>query len=310
MTVHDFPLEPATVWGQFDRDTPPALEIEPGDTVVFHTLDASWGQVGRDHLGETGPWIEHDATRGDGHALCGPVAVRGARPGDLLEVRVGEIVPGSWGWTWTGPRPWLKHFNMGLERDGPLNWSIDAAAGIATDRNDLGLSLPLRPFMGVLGNAPAEPGPHSTIPPRRVGGNLDCRDLVEGATLWLPIEVEGALFSVGDGHARQGDGEVGQTAMECPMERVELTFELRDGADWPAPRARTREGYLTLGLGETLDEAAEMALGGMLDHLCRELRIERPEAMALASLVVDLRVTQVVNRTVGAHAVLPHGLLR
>jgi len=164
--------------------------------------------------------------------------------------------------------------------------------------------------MGVLGNAPGEAGPHSTAPPRRVGGNLDCRELITGSTLWLPVEVDGALFSVGDGHARQGDGEVGQTAMECPMERVELTFGVREGGNWLAPRARTEEGYLTLGLGETLDEAAEMALAGMLDHLCGELHVERPEAMALASLVVDLRVTQVVNGgTVGAHAVLPHGMV-
>jgi acetamidase/formamidase len=138
-----------------------------------------------------------------------------------------------------------------------------------------------------------------------VGGNLDCRELVAGSILWLPVEVEGALFSVGDGHGTQGDGEIGSTAVECPMEHVELTFRVRKEMRLDAPRAQTPGGLITVGLGSSLDDAARQAIAGMLDYLQETFGLERAEAGVLASLVVDLRVTQVVNRTVGVHAVLP-----
>jgi acetamidase/formamidase len=164
--------------------------------------------------------------------------------------------------------------------------------------------------MGVLGMPPAEPGEHSTIPPRWHGGNLDCRELVAGSTLYLPIPVEGALFSVGDGHAAQGDGEVSGTAIECPMERVDLTFEVVDDVPVAAPMAETPAGTITMGLGETVDDAMYQALDGMFDELGRRYGLTRPDAIALASVVVDLRVTQIVNQTVGAHAVLPRDAVR
>jgi acetamidase/formamidase len=139
-----------------------------------------------------------------------------------------------------------------------------------------------------------------------VGGNLDCRELVAGSTLWLPVEVEGALFSVGDGHATQGDGEVSRLAIECPMRRVELTFSVRKDLRLAMPAAETPAGWLALGIGQTLDEAEKMALNGMLDHLQTAYDLGRSHALALASCVVHLRVTQVVNETVGIHALLPH----
>jgi acetamidase/formamidase len=304
-------LEPdgRTLHGYFSADYPPVLSIDPGDTVRFSTLDAWWSAgpyTGGDFRAR--PLSEHHRD-GHGHALVGPIEVRGARPGMVLEVRVDAVVPATWGTCVAGG--WPSSFN---ERYGELDeitihtWELDPDA--MTGRNQHGHAVALRPFLGVMGMPPAEPGEHSTIPPRRHGGNLDCRDLVAGSTLYLPIPVEGALFSAGDGHAAQGDGEISGTAIECPMDRVELTFGLRDDWELTGPVARTPAGWLTLGLGETLDDAAFEALEGMFALLHRLYGVSRRDAMALASVAVDLRVTQIVNQTVGAHAVLPPEAIR
>ena len=167
----------------------------------------------------------------------------------------------------------------------------------------------LRPFLGVLGMPPPEPGVHPTPPPRRWGGNIDCAELVAGTTLFLPMSVDGARFSAGDGHARQGDGEVSQLAIECPLERVRLTLDVRDDflLDWPV--ALTPDAWLAFGFDEDLDEAAAIAIDGMLQVMGRELGLERRDALALASVVVDVRVTQLVNGARGVHAVLRHDAL-
>lgn len=301
-------LEPGreAISGCFSRELPPVLTVESGDTVTSRTLDSSWGKVGRREFHLDLPLLERAPERDAGHALCGPIAVHGAQPGDVLEVRIERIMPGSWGWTWAGPG-YMTGDGLGLDEEVLVGWNIDAIRATASDVSGLGITLPIRPFMGVMGNAPAEPGYHSTFPPRRVGGNLDCRELVAGSTLWLPIEVEGALFSVGDGHAAQGDGEVSRMAIECPMEQVVLTFVVRRDLALQAPQADTPAGYLTIGLGQTLEEAQKSALNGMLDYLQRLTGLGRSQAMALASCAVHLRVTQVVNGTVGIHALLPHG---
>jgi acetamidase/formamidase len=184
-------------------------------------------------------------------------------------------------------------------------WSLDPASG--TGRNQHGHTVRLRPFLGVLGLAPAAPGRHSTIPPRRCGGNLDCRELVAGSVLYLPVEVDGALLSAGDGHAAQGDGEVSGTAIECPLDRVRLRLEVLEDLPLRFPAADTPAGRVSLGVGDTLDDAADAALEGMFDHLVARYGVSRADAVALASVVVDVRVTQIVNQVVGVHAVLPHG---
>jgi acetamidase/formamidase len=161
-----------------------------------------------------------------------------------------------------------------------------------------------------MGMPPDEPGLHSTAPPRFCGGNLDCKELSAGSTLYLPVSVPGALFSVGDGHAAQGDGEVCVTAIECPMDRVELTFHLHESPRLTAPRAHTAAGWITLGLHEDLNEAAFLATEAMLELMGEQYSLQRGDALALASLVVDLRVTQLVNGVRGVHAVLPHGAIR
>jgi acetamidase/formamidase len=161
----------------------------------------------------------------------------------------------------------------------------------------------------VVGLAPAAPGRHSTVPPRPTGGNLDCKELVAGSILYLPVAVDGALLSIGDGHARQGDGEVGGTAIECPM-TTELTLDVRDDLPVRTPVADTPAGWVTMGVAESVDEASYRALEAMFDLMQQRLDLSRAQAAALASVVVDLRVTQIVNQTVGAHAVLPHDALR
>ncbi len=308
MAIHHIEPTREAVHGCFSPDLAPIRTIDAGDTVIYRTLDSSWGHAGNRHRHLHLPLFERAPERDAGHALCGPIAIRGVQPGETLEVHIQRIVPDHWGWTWAGPG-YETGDGLGLDEEVVVGWEIDAARGVASDVSGMGVTLPIRPFMGVMGNAPATPGYHSTFPPRRVGGNLDCRELVAGSTLWLPIEVEGALFSVGDGHAAQGDGEVSRMAIECPMEQVKLTFYVRSDLNLHMPQAETPAGFLTLGIGPTLDEAQKIALNGMLDHLQQIVGCSRSHAMALASCIVHLRITQLVNGTVGVHALLPPGAL-
>ena len=302
MTTHTMEPERATVHGHFSRDLPPILTIEPGDTIRFRTLEAGWAlEPPARAAADSASYIEPRVKgKDDGHCLCGPVAIRGAEPGMTLAIAIDRIVPGCWGWSGAGKRK-----ELGIDAEGwqPYLWQLDADNLTGVD--DRGHRVALKPFMGVMGMPPDEPGGHSTGPPRRCGGNLDCKELVEGAVLYLPVAVSGGLFSTGDGHAVQGDGEVSGVAIECPMDLVQLTFHLFEGQS-STPRARTAEGWLTFGLHEDLNEATHQALHAMLDLMGERLGLERKEALALASLVVDLRVTQIANGTLGVHACLPH----
>ena len=287
--IHEVPLERRTLHGHFSRDLPPVLTIDSGDTLRFATLDAGWHAVPeRRHFDELDPELD------GGHALVGPVEIRGARARETLEVRIDAVEVGSWGITFS-------------DGDGIL-WSLDADA--RTGSGPAGATVELAPFLGVLGMPPPEPGVHSTGPPRRCGGNIDCKELVAGTTLYLPISVDGALFSAGDGHARQGDGEVSGTAIECPLERAELTLTLRDDLTLETPRAETPSAWITFGFDEDLDAAALFATAAMVDLMKRELDVGHREAFALASVAVDLRVTQVVNGVKGVHAVLERDAIR
>lgn len=303
---HELPAHAGTVHGWFDRDERPVLTVDPGDSVTMQTLDC-WWSAGPLAPGQTIP--DRPRTAGwqpdVGHALTGPIAIRGAEPGDTLAVRTDSITPGSWGTTHTGgPRPLFDRYGIAGSHT-EHRWDLDPAAGIG--RNEVGYAVALRPFLGVMGVAPAEPGRHSTIPPRRVGGNLDCRELVAGSTLYLPVAVAEALFSAGDGHAAQGDGEVGGTAIECPM-TVDLTFDIAD-LRVDTPIADTPGGWVTMGVADTLDEASGIALEALFGLMSARLGLGRGDVVALASVVASLHVTQIVNRTVGVHAVLPHDAL-
>jgi acetamidase/formamidase len=157
---------------------------------------------------------------------------------------------------------------------------------------------------------PEEAGIHSTWPPRFCGGNIDCKELVAGSSLYLPIPVDGGYLAIGDGHALQGDVEISCQAIECPMEFVDVTINVIDNIPLSNPRANTSSGWITFGFHEDLNEATVQALDGMLDLLQELYGISRVEAMALGSSVVDLRITQIVNRVKGVHACLPHGVVK
>ena len=302
--IHEIPLERRTLHGHFSRDLEPILTVDSGDAVAFACLDSGW------HLAPGEKFEPRDEELDDGHALVGPIEVRGARAGQTLAVRIDEVRVGSFGATLAGGWPTPLNDRLGMS-DGEtlvLHWSLDAEAGIGRDAK--GREVELRPFPGVLGMPPPEPGTHPTAPPRRWGGNIDCNELVAGSTLFLPIPVDGALFSAGDGHARQGDGEVSQTAIECPLDRLELTLSVEDLPELKTPIAWTPDAWLAFGFDEDLDEAAAVATDAMLELMRRELELERVDALALASVVVDLRVTQLVNGVRGVHAVLSHDAIR
>jgi acetamidase/formamidase len=308
MAVHELVPRTGSLHGQFSTKLPPALAVEDGDTVRFTTLDVSWGVEQHDpQKAERARFEPRDSERDNGPALIGPVAIRDAEPGMVLEVQILELRPGSWGWTYVGDNGFNRAINaaMGISPDEKLlvRWELDADNLIGI--SEMGCRVKLAPFMGIIGVAPCQPGLHSAWRPRVTGGNLDCRDLQAGSSLFLPIEVPGALVSVGDGHALQGNGEVGGSAIECPMERADLRFVIHPDPRLPIPCARTPESWITFGFGESLDDATTMALHNMIELIMEQYGVDRTRAIALASLHVDLRITQIVNDMRGAHAALP-----
>jgi acetamidase/formamidase len=282
---HELPLDPTRLHGHFSRELEPVLTVDPGDSVRISVPNAGWSTSRDEHVAR--PNSELDT----GHALAGPIEVRGARAGQTLAVRIDDVTPGAWGVTFSEP-------------PNRIDWELADGVGCGA-----GKQVRLAPFLGVLGMPPDEPGAHSTIPPRRCGGNIDCKELVAGTTLFLPIPLDGALFSAGDGHAAQGDGEVSGTAIESPVEAT-LTLDVRDDLPLEWPVARIGGAWLSFGFDEHLGLAARIAVEGMLGLMVRELGIPRADALGLASVVVDLRVTQVVNEVLGVHAVLRDDALR
>jgi acetamidase/formamidase len=283
--THELPYERRTLHGHFSRDLPPVATIDPGDSIAFSCPNAGW-RVAPDETFEP-----RDEQLDAGHALVGPIEVRGARADKTLVVLVDEVRPGVFGETFAP--------------DTRIEWTLTRDEGV----DDRGTRVVLAPFLGVMGMPPDEPGVHSTGPPRRSGGNIDCKELVAGTTLYLPISVDGARFSAGDGHAAQGDGELSGTAIECFVERAQLTLDLSD-LELRSPLARTANAWVAFGFDEDLDAAAEQAIGTMLDLMEREHGFDRNYAIALGSVAVDLRVTQIVNGVKGVHAVLPDGAIR
>jgi acetamidase/formamidase len=279
MALHELPCEPWALHGHFSRDLEPVLSIDPGDTVRISTPNHAWDVERDERLEARNPELD------TGHALAGPIEVRGARAGQTLVVRIEEVRPSHWG---------VTHG----DKDHAVYWDLRAGIGRALDRE-----LDLKPFLGVMGMPPPEPGAHSTIPPRRWGGNLDCKELVAGTTLYIPIPVDGALFSAGDGHAAQGDGEVSGTAVETPAQ-ARLALDVDEGLSLEWPVARIRGAWLTFGMNRSLGQAARIAVDGMVKLMRRELGLERADARVLASVGVDLHVTQIVNGEQGVHAVL------
>jgi acetamidase/formamidase len=290
-------LDASHVHYEWNNAIAPRLTIEPGDTVVFATRDAADRFYHRDST-------HHDVLRRGpfrGHPLTGPVRVKGAEPGDALAVEVVAMRPAA-DFGWTAIRP-----GRGLlpESDFPKPfltiWDLsDGTYGRMGTR----IAVPLEPFPGVMGTALDEPGGHSTMPPRKNGGNMDVKQLTIGTTLYLPVWVEGALFSVGDGHGAQGDGEVCVTAVEM-MAEVTLRFALlkRRGLREPqfrtrgplAPGTNTGPFYATTAHGPDLFAASQQAVRYMIEHLERERGLSREEAYIVSSVAVDLKISEVVD---------------
>jgi acetamidase/formamidase len=314
-STHDLKASPATVHrGFFDASLKPVLTIDSGDIVRLETATGNprWFEkigVPKDRipaeLYEVFKGVEGDG-RGD-HTLNGPIAIRGAEPGDTLEIRIRSVdvrLP-------IAGQSFVP--NRGLLPD-EFPYEKNRVTWIDVDRKVVqfapGIEFPARPFWGVIGVAP--PPGMGRVPsgaPNVFGGNLDNRDLGSGSTLYLPVHVPGALLSVGDGHAMQGHGEVSLSAVETSL-KGEIQVVLHKGRRLRWPRAETATHYVTMGLNTDLDEAARIATSEMLDFLVETKGLSREDAYLLASAAMDLIVTQVVDGTKGIHAMLPKAVFQ
>ncbi len=282
----------------WDNSFAPALMTAPGDVVEFETLDASGGQLTSESV--VADVLKLDFARIN--PVTGPVFVDGAHPGDVLKVTVHEFKPSGWGWT-----ACIPGFGLLADQfpDPALHlWNYDDT-GREPAAFGPGGRVPLKPFAGTIGVAPKAAGLHSIVPPRNVGGNMDVRDLAAGCILYLPVEVPGALFSVGDTHATQGDGEVCGTAIESPM-NVVLRFDVEKGEALRFPRFTTPgpvarhfdvKGYeVTTGIGPDLMAGAKAAVSGMIDLLGARHGMAATDAYMLCSVCADLRINEIVDR--------------
>jgi len=276
----------------------PVVRIAPGESVEFNPLDSSGGQL------KSTSTVADIATLDFGkiNPVAGPVYIEGAEPGDAIKVTLLSFAPSGWGWTAIIPGFGLLADQF---KEPALHvWKYDAQA-LTPAMYGPGGKVPLKPFCGTIGLAPAEAGTHSIVPPRRVGGNMDIRDMAAGTVLYLPVEVKGGLFSVGDTHATQGDGEVCGTAIESPCS-LAAKFELVRDANLKFPRFTTpgpvsrhldAKGYeVTTGIGPDLWEGTRAAVMGMIDLLSSHHKMSAAEAYMLCSVCGDLRISEVVDQ--------------
>jgi acetamidase/formamidase len=291
--THYFPSD--QVHFTWDAGNAPVLTVDSGDTVVVHTRDVSDDQIGPDSKADVIAGLDWDRV----YPLAGPIAVNGAQPGDTLAIEVLDLHTQGWGWTAILP-------GLGLLSDDfsdPYLRIFDLTAGDVTYlREDI--TVPIEPFMGTMGVCPAGASAQPVMPPGNFGGNMDTRQLTRGTTLYLPVQVEGALFSCGDAHAAQGDGEVCVTGLESPM-YGSLRFTLHKDRPIPAPQYRTggplaprvAKGpwYGTTGVGPDLFIGAQEAVRAMVDHLASEYGLSPEDAYLLCSLCVDLRISEIVD---------------
>jgi acetamidase/formamidase len=291
-TYHLDDTQPHAFW---DRALPPRVRIQPGDTVVFETLEASSNQITPTSTNETLASLSFDPI----HPLTGPVYVEGAEPGDALEVEIISLTHKGWGWSAVipgfglladdFPQPYLHHFKL----EGTKCW-------FSPD-----ICIAYEPFCGTMGVAPADPGRIDTMPPRQNGGNLDIRHLTPGTRVFFPVLAPGALFSCGDCHSAQGDGEVNGCAIESAM-TVTLRFTLVKDAHLSDLQFVTPPGkkltvadeagyYVTNANGPDLFKDAQQAIRYMIDHLAARHGLTREQAYTLCGSVVDLKISQIVD---------------
>ena len=307
-------------WGGFDASFPPIASIDPGELVILECLSGGPEVMPRDEQMLAVPPMLREVhaklPRLGAHIITGPVEVRGAEPGDALRIDIEKIELGN-DWGFCGFRPLFGT----LPEDFPYRRTIhipvdkDAMTGrLPFGPKEGGMDLPLAPFFGVMGVAPPRDwGMVNTKEPRAMGGNLDNKELTEGTTLFLPVFNEGALFSAGDGHGVQGDGEVCINALEiCLTGHFRLSLVKGGGAKDPVlkfPRAETKTHYITMGMNEDLDLAMKQALREMIVFICSRTNLSDADAYQFCSLAVDFRVTQTVNGEKGVHGMLRKGLL-
>jgi acetamidase/formamidase len=292
--THYFPEDRVHyVW---DHELDPVLTVAPGDTVVYHTREVTDGQVTPDSTAEV--IANFDWSRF--YPLAGPVAIEGAEPGDAVEVEVLDIHTEGWGYSLVIPGFGL----LAEDFTEPYIKVFDLSPGDYTVFTD-GVTIPIEPFFGTMGLNPGDPEKPAIMPPGPFGGNMDTRHLTKGSRLFLPVHVPDALFSVGDAHAAQGDGEVCVTGIECPMYAA-LRFDLHKGRSLPAPQFATPgpltpkvEGagwYATMGVNSDLMQAAKDSLRAMVEHMSTTYHLEPVDAYVLASLVVDLKISEIVDQ--------------
>jgi acetamidase/formamidase len=286
-------IDPQHIHHSWDNSLAPTLTIASGDVVSYDLLKAGHGQV---REGDTfaDASFEFDTL----YNLLGPLYVEGARPGDTLKVEILELTPGEWGWC-------VIMTGLGTLPDQfPDNYlrTFDLRGGREVEFSP-GVRIPFSPFLGTMGVAPDEPGEASAFPPHKGGGNIDTRHLTTGSSLWLPVWCDGALFSCGDPHALQGDGEVCVAAMECEMHaKLRFTVEHRtipvpsfQTAGALTPQVDSKGHHCALGIADDLMECTRKAIGGTIDWLVEEHGLSRPDAYMLCSLAGDLKILEVVD---------------
>jgi acetamidase/formamidase len=311
MATHRIAATPETVrWGVFDASFPPVVTIASGDTVVLECVTGGPDTMPPAGSGMSVPPALHAiharVPRGPGHIITGPVAVAGAEPGDMLEVKIEKIEFGA-DWGFCGFRPLAGTIPEDFPERFLTHIPVDRAA--RSCRLSYGVELKLAPFFGVMGVAPRPGyGTISTVQPREHGGNMDNKELGEGSTLFLPVWAPGGLFSAGDGHGVQGDGEVCINALEmCLTGTFTLTLHKKAGLAYP--RGETASHYISMGMDADLDIAMKTALREMIAFICARSNLSRQEAYQFCSLAVDFHVTQTVNGEKGVHGLLKKGLL-
>lgn len=313
MTHHHLKASGATChWGFFDATLKPVLTVASGDSVTIDTVTGGPEVHPKPGAGFTTPpemaEVHANAQKTlPGHILTGPVAVEGAMPGHVIEVRI-EDVQLRQDWGYNVIRPLAGTLQSDFHEFRLLHIPLDRNAGLG--KLPWGTELPLAPFFGVMGTAPPPAwGRVTSLVPRAFGGNLDNKEMVAGATIFLPVFVEGGLFSCGDGHAAQGDGEVCVTAIETALQG-RFTFILRKDLSFVYPRGETPTHHITMGMDPDLDRCAEMALRDMIVLIGEVAGLSREDAYTLCSIAADLRVTQTVNGSKGVHCMLAKSLLR
>ena len=305
--THVFKIAPEEAYnGDLEGGIPPVLAVEDGYSVVFNTVMLLEGKLAAGMSIEDVLKLRREVLgRGNGsYAFTGPFYVKGAEPGDVLEIRIKRIVPGDFGVSYIYPGDQKKGALPEVFGDGwstTLHYSADKRSALFRP----GIVLPLRPFLGTMALAPKAGEKRPPAVPDYFAGNMDNKELVAGTTLFVPVNVPGGLFMAADAHGCQGDGEVCITASETYFEEVELQFVVRKDMKLSRPMAETESHWIVMGFHQSLDEAMKIALSDAIDFLAREKGLSREEAYVLCSLAVDFRVTQVVDGNKGIHGMIP-----